>query len=101
MRFALVMALNYYMNAAYLDEVLALIDGVKLDHYYVKMAVAWAVSFCFIYDPGRTKAYLQNNTLDDFTYRKSLSKILESYRVSPEDKEYIRALRKNKAARLS
>ena len=98
-RFALVMALNHYMQEPYLDEVLELIDGVKLDHHYVKMAAAWAVSFCFIHYPGRTKAYLQNNTLDDFTYSKSLSKILESYRVSPEDKEFIRALRKNKAAR--
>ena len=41
--------------------------------------------------------YLKENHLDDFTYNKALQKIIGSYRVSTEDKEIIRSMkRKNK-----
>lgn len=96
-RFALVMALNYYIEDDYIEAVLSLLDGVEHGDYYVKMAAAWTVSVCFVRYPARTMEYLLNNALDDFTYRKSISKILESYRVSPQDKAAVRALRKSKA----
>ena len=38
--------------------------------------------------------YLKNNALDDFTYNKALQKIIESYRITKEDKEIIRNMKK-------
>ena len=45
------------------------------------MAIAWAVSICYIKFLDLTSDYLKHNTLDDFTYNKALQKITESYRV--------------------
>jgi hypothetical protein len=58
------------------------------------MGVAWAVSVCFAKYPEKTMAYLKNCTLDDFTFNKSLQKILESYRVDGQTKETIRGMKR-------
>ena len=58
------------------------------------MAAAWAVSVYFAAFPERILKYLQKECrFDEFTYRKSLQKILESYRVTKEYKAVIREMR--------
>lgn len=94
-RFALVMMLNFYIMEDYIDDVLNTLNNINHDGYYVKMAVAWAVSYAYIDFPQKTLAFLKNNNLDNFTYNKSLQKIIESTRVSKEDKDLMRSLKKN------
>ncbi len=65
-----------------------------MKRYYVKMAVAWAISMAYVKQPEVTMQYLKNNTLDDFTYNKALQKITESYRVDPETKQMIRSMKR-------
>ncbi len=86
-RFGIVMLLDYYINENYIDRILKIFDNIKSDFYYVKMAVAWAISICYIKFPKETEEYLKNNNLDEFTYKKSIQKIKESYRVSKEQKQ--------------
>ncbi|WP_419726244.1 DNA alkylation repair protein [Terrisporobacter petrolearius] len=94
-RFALVMMLNFYIMEDYIDDVLNTLNNINHDGYYVKMAVAWAVSYAYIDFPQKTLAFLKNNNLNNFTYNKSLQKIIESTRVSKEDKDLMRSLKKN------
>lgn len=94
-RFAVVMFLEYYLDEEYAAQVLAALDKIKHDGYYVKMAVAWVIATCFLKAPALTKAYLQNNLLDDFTHNKAVQKIIESCRVSLLVKNEIRAMRRN------
>jgi 3-methyladenine DNA glycosylase AlkD len=93
-RFGTVMLLNYYVEDDYIYRVLQLLDGIKHEGYYVKMAVAWALSICYIKFPGKTMGYLMQNALDDFTFNKSLQKITESLRVDKETKTLIRGMRR-------
>ena len=93
-RFAIVMMLNFYIIEDYIDDVLNTLNKINHDGYYVKMAVAWAVSYAYIDFPQKTLAFLKNNNLDNFTYNKSLQKIIESTRVSKEDKDLMRSLKK-------
>ena len=95
-RFGVVMLLNYYIEEAYIERVLKLLDNAKHEGYYVKMAVAWAVSVCFVKLPELTLAYLSQNTLDDFTYNKALQKITESYRVDQATKQLIRSMKRSR-----
>lgn len=94
-RFAIVIMLNFYIIEDYIDDVLNTLNKINHDGYYVKMAVAWAVSYAYIDFPQKTLAFLKNNNLDNFTYNKSLQKIIESTRVSKEDKDLMRSLKKN------
>lgn len=93
-RFAVVMLLNYYVDEHYIEQTLQLLDQVSHEDYYVKMAVAWAVSICYIKIPEATMPYLQNNQLDLFTYNKALQKITESLRIDTDTKKMIRAMRR-------
>lgn len=93
-RFGVVMLLNHFVDDEHLDRVLEWCDRIRHDGYYVKMAVAWAISFCFVHDPERTMAYLRSSTLDDFTYNKAIRKIIESHRVDQETKNTLRAMRR-------
>lgn len=93
-RFAVVIILNYYITEDYIDLVLKTLDNIKHDGYYVKMAVAWAISMCFVKFEEKTMAYLKDNSLDDFTYNKSLQKICESLRVDKNTKELIKSMKR-------
>lgn len=92
-RFAIVMILNFYIVEDYIDEVLNILNNIHHDDYYVKMAVAWAISYCYISFPEKTLDFLKNNNLDKFTYNKSLQKIIESNRVDKGDKNLIRSMK--------
>lgn len=92
-RFGVVMAMKYFIDDEHIDELFSLIDGISSDAYYVRMGVAWTLSYCFVKYPERTKNYLLNSYLDDFTYNKSIQKIIESYRVNDEQKNQLRAMR--------
>ena len=93
-RFAVVMSLAYFKDGEYAPRVFEKFDKIENDDYYVKMAVAWAVSVFFVNAREETRRYLENNRLDDFTFNKSLQKITESYRVTPQEKAEIRAMKR-------
>ncbi|GIN87095.1 hypothetical protein J6TS2_34810 [Heyndrickxia sporothermodurans] len=93
-RFGVVMLLDFYIETEYIERVLNLLDRVKHEGFYAKMAVAWAVSICYVKLPDSTMEYLRNNTLDDFTYNKALQKITESNRVDKETKSLIRSMKR-------
>ena len=89
-RFALVMYLNYYLTEEYIDRILEKIDKITNKEYYVQMAIAWLISFAYIKQKEKTEQYLLKNNLDEFTLKKSIQKIRESYRVRDEDKEQLK-----------
>lgn len=94
LRFAIVMIMDYYLEEEYLEEVLKIYNNIKHNGYYVKMAVAWAISMCYVKFPQATEQFLNNNNLDNFTYNKSLQKIIESYRVSEDTKQKMRQMKR-------
>lgn len=95
LRFGIVMLLDYYIEPNYIDRVLDLLDDVQHEGYYAKMAVAWALSICFVKLPDQTMKYLTgDHSLDLFTYNKALQKITESTRVGADVKEIIRGMKR-------
>ena len=93
-RFAIIMMMNYYLEEPYFEKVLNILDAIKNDGYYVKMAIAWAISVAFVKNEEKTRRYLAQNHLDDFTYNKALQKIIESNRVDKQTKEEIRKMKR-------
>jgi len=96
-RFAVVMMLWYYIDDEYTAKMLKLLDEIKSEDYYVKMAVAWAVSMCYVNQPAVTIPFLRDNKLDDFTFNKSLQKICESLKPSAEEKAVIKSMKRRPA----
>ena len=95
-RVVAVMLLDYYLTDEYIDMSLEVLDSLKNEKYYCKMAVAWAIATAWAKQREKTYCYMQdgNNTLDDWTYNKAIQKMLESYRVSDEDKRMLRTMKR-------
>ena len=95
-RFAVVMLLFHFVDNEYAQKAFTLFNQIKNDDYYVKMAVAWAISIYFRQLPTLTMPYLQKNQLDDWTYNKALQKITESLKVDFNTKIIIRTMKRKK-----
>lgn len=93
-RFAIVLMLNYYITDEYIDDVLYILDGIRSDEYYVNMAIAWAVSVCFVKYKKKTMIFLEHNNLNVFTHNKAIQKIRESSRVEKNDKDKLIKLKR-------
>jgi 3-methyladenine DNA glycosylase AlkD len=94
LRFVAVMLLNHYLDAEHLTAALALLAQIRHEDYYVKMAVAWAVSAFYLSFPEQTFFFLRQNELDDFSHNKALQKIGESRLCDAATKDLIRQLKR-------
>lgn len=93
-RFGIVMLLSYYIDDEYVDDVLKRVERIRHEGYYVKMAVAWLISICFVKFYDKTKAFMEECEIDDFTYNKALQKARESYRITDEQKEELNLMKR-------
>ena len=96
-RFGYVMLLDFFLTEEYIDAVLELVSCFSHPAYYAKMAVAWLLATALAKFPSQAMHCLKTAPLDDFTYRKTIQKALESLRVSPALKQELRELRAQNA----
>ena len=93
-RFAVVILLDYYIEEDYIDKVLEILGNIRTEDYYAQMAVAWAISVCYVKFEEITSKFLENSKLDNIIYNKSIQKIIESNRISKETKAKLRLLKR-------
>ena len=91
-RVGYVILLTYYIKDEYIDELYNIVDNYNSDSYYVKMAVAWLLSYLIIYDKNWAVKYLKKSKLDDFTYNKGIQKAIESKKI--KDKKWLKDLKR-------
>ncbi len=94
LRFVCIMLMDYYLTEEYIDKVLEIYNNIISDKYYVQMGIAWGISVAFVKNEEKTREFLKNNKLDDFTYNKSLQKMIESNRVSKEVKDELKKMKR-------
>lgn len=93
-RFAVVMMLNYYLDDAHIDEVLNALHKNRHPAYMAQMAVGWALSAAYVRYPERTMVVLRRPDMVTAVRRIALRKIIESLRVTAEQREDIRRFRR-------
>ncbi|MDE7256605.1 MAG: DNA alkylation repair protein [Clostridia bacterium] len=94
-RFALTTLLHFYVEEDWLDAIYAsVLEYVDVDLYYVHMAAAWLLAEVLVkyYDQG--VKYLKFNELDIKTHNKAIQKACESYRLTKEQKDFLRGLKR-------
>ena len=93
-RFAVVALFSHFADQEYVQRIFQIFNSVQNEGYYVRMAVAWAISVFYVKFKEETEEFLENNHLDTFTQNKAVQKIRKSYRVSKEEKEQIKKFRR-------
>lgn len=86
--------LEFYLNDEYIDGVLEYVDSVNSDFYYVQMMQGWLVATAAAKCRDKTFAFLADNSLNAVTQNMAVRKIRESNRISKEDKELAKQLKK-------
>ncbi len=84
-----------YTSSAYVDEIFDIMDSLnKEKEYYVNMVVAWLGCELMIKNRKKTLEYLKHHNLNNFTVNKMISKCHDSFRISDEDKTYLKKFKK-------
>ena len=92
-RFGLDMLMSFYLDECFRPEYLDWAAEVKSEEYYVRMMVAWYFATALAKQYDAALPYLTSRRLEQWTHNKTIQKAVESYRITPEQKDALRALR--------
>lgn len=92
-RFAIQLLMLYYLDDAFDEKFLGHVASIKSDEYYINMMIAWYFATALAKQYDATIPYLEKKLLSPWIYNKTIQKAIESYRISEEQKEYLRTLR--------
>ena len=95
-RFGVGMLLSYYLDDAFAPEYLTLPAAISSEEYYVNMMIAWYYATALAKQWESTIPYLQENRLPVWVHNKTIQKARESYRITEEQKEYLKGLRRRR-----
>lgn len=92
-RFAIGMLMRHFLGNDFKTEHLEIVAGVSSEEYYVKMEIAWYMATALAKQWESTIPYLENYRLEKWVHNKTIQKAIESYRISQEQKDYLRQLK--------
>lgn len=92
-RFGVVSLLQFYLNDNFRLDELTLVQSIKSESYYVNMAISWYFSFALVKQYDNVIGLFESKTLAKWIHNKSISKAIDSYRISDERKAYLKSLR--------
>ena len=93
-RYALTSLLSFYVDGQYLEIIFDAVKSANTDYYYVHMAAAWLIAEVLVKQFDRGAEFLQLNALDKKTHNKAIQKACESYRLTKEQKDFLRGLKR-------
>ena len=92
-RFGLGMLMEHYLDEDFDPVYPEMAAAVRSDEYYVNMMVAWYFATALAKQYDAVLPYMEHQRLDPWTHNKAIQKSVESYRITPEQKEYLRSLK--------
>ena len=92
-RFAIGMLLAHYLDEAFDPDYLQWVAAVSSEEYYVRMMVAWYFATALAKQYDAAIFYIEQKKLEPWTHNKAIQKAVESYRVSDDNKKYLKTLK--------
>ena len=89
-RFAIECLMLYYLGDALTPETHELVAGVTREEYYIRMMVAWYFATALAKNWDATLPYVAERRLDAWTHAKTIQKACESYRLTDDQKQYLK-----------
>lgn len=92
-RFGIVTLMKFFMNDNLDKNHLNLLLTIKSDDYYINMAIAWYIATALSCNWDMVIPYIEQQKFDKWIHNKSIQKAVESYRITPEQKNYLKLLK--------
>lgn len=93
-RFGIRCLMNYFLDERFDPIYPDKISAIRSDEYYVNMMIAWYFATALAKQYDAAVHYIEDHRLDQWTHNKAIQKAIESYRVTDEQKTYLRTLRR-------
>lgn len=93
LRFGIETLMLYYLDDGFKTEYHERVAKITSQEYYVNMMIAWyfATALANLWD--ETLPYIEKKALPIWVHNKAIQKAVESYRITNEQKEYLKKLR--------
>ena len=92
-RFGVGMLMQHFLGDDFSPEYPEAVAKIRSDEYYVNMMIAWYFATALAKQYDATLPFIENRRLDAWTHNKAIQKAAESYRITPERKEYLKSLK--------
>ena len=92
-RFGIGMLERYFLDEAFTPEQLGWAAALRSEEYYINMMIAWYFATALAKQYDAAIPYLRERCLAPWVHNKTIQKAIESYRITPEKKQYLRTLR--------
>lgn len=93
-RFALTTLLHFYVDGNHSEVISETLQKVNTKYYYVHMAAAWLIAEMLVKDYDNTVKLLQSGLYDIKTHNKAIQKACESFRLTKEQKNFLKGMKK-------
>lgn len=93
-RYGINLLMSFYLDENFDREYLMLVADVKSDEYYINIMRAWYFATALAKQYKQSLPYLENGILDKWTHNKTIQKAVESLRITKEQKEYLKTLKR-------
>lgn len=92
-RYGIGMLMRLYLDEDFEPEYVKLVAGVESDEYYVNMMIAWYMATALAKQWDAVVPYIEEHRMSDWVHRKTIQKAVESYRITDEQKRYLKGYR--------
>ena len=92
-RFGIGMLMQHYLDEDFDHAYPELVAGIRSEEYYINMMRAWYFATALAKQYEAAIPFLENRRLDDWTHNRAIQKAIESYRITPEQKVYLKSLK--------
>ena len=93
-RYGINLLMSFYLDENFDEDYLMIVANIRSNEYYINMMRAWYFATALAKRYKETLTYIENNRLDTWTHNKTIQKAIESFRISREQKEYLKMLKK-------
>ncbi|MFR3767518.1 MAG: DNA alkylation repair protein [Blautia sp.] len=92
-RYGIGMLMQHYLDEDFREEYPQMVSEIQSEEYYVNMMIAWYFATALAKQYETILPYIEKQKLDVWTHNKTIQKACESYRITPEQKAYLRTLK--------
>ena len=92
-RFGIGMLMEHYLDEDYDPACPEMVAAVRSEEYYVNMMIAWYFATALAKQYEAVLPFITEHRLDTWTHNKAIQKAIESFRITPEQKEYLKSLK--------
>lgn len=95
-RFGIGMLMQHFLDEDFKPEYLQMVTAIRSEEYYINMEIAWYMATALAKQWDAAIPYIENQVMEPWTHNKTISKAVESYRITDDQKAYLKTWKRKR-----